>query len=218
MINRSFLLAVAILAGFASTSALAHKVNMFAFVQGDQIVVQGYFSDGKKAAHSQVQVFGSGGDKLVEGTTDAEGMYTFDVPQIVDLRIALYAGMGHRAEYRISKAELAGVKLRGGADAAATPSGASATGVAQAADGPVREVEASDASGNVPPGELDAVVRKAVGEAMLPVVRGLSELKEARTFSDIVGGIGFIVGIIGIFFYYKARKMIGGRGSGGAQS
>jgi hypothetical protein len=49
-------------------------------------------------------------------------------------------------------------------------------------------------------------MRKAVAEGVLPLAREISELKERRGFSDIVGGIGFIVGILGIVAYLKARQ------------
>lgn len=172
---------------------------MFAHVEGNRIVVEGYFSDGKPAAKAQIQVLSPSGERLLSGTADEEGTFSFDVPQVSDLRITLYAGMGHRAEYTVSEAELAG--------AAAASAGASA-------------VAGSEASGaaavnNVAPAEVEAMVRKAVGEALLPVSRGLSELKEQRSFSDIVGGIGFIFGIIGVFFYAKARRMVKGGGVSG---
>jgi hypothetical protein len=50
------------------------------------------------------------------------------------------------------------------------------------------------------------LVESAVGQAIRPLMREVSEMKERRGFSDIVGGIGFIFGIVGVFFYLKARK------------
>ena len=155
----------------------AHKVNMFAHVEGSQIRVEGYFSDGKPASNSQIQVFAPAGERLLKGVADEGGVFVFDVPQVSDLRITLYAGVGHRAEYTLTEAELAGSAPAGDTSAAASSS-------------------APAASGGVSSSEVDAMVRKAVGEAMLPVVRGLSELREQRGFSDIVGGIGFIVGVL----------------------
>jgi nickel transport protein len=212
MIQRSFWLPILMAALFLSAGpAHAHKVNMFAMVEGDRVVVQGYFPDGKKALNSKVEVFDPAGNKVAEGTTSSDGMYAFKVPLIADLRITLNAGMGHRAEYTLTKAELAGVKVDPGAPAngkAGEDSRASST-IADAQAALVTANTSADGSNaNIPPDEMDTRIRKAVGEAMLPVVRSLSELKEARSFSDIVGGIGFIVGIIGVFFYLKARKML----------
>ena len=51
------------------------------------------------------------------------------------------------------------------------------------------------------------MVRKAVAQGVLPLAREISELKERRGFSDIVGGIGFIAGLLGVFAYVKARQI-----------
>lgn len=177
----------------------AHKVNMFAHVEGDRITVEGYFADGKPADKAMIEVFSPSGESLLKGTADEKGVYAFDVPQVSDLRITLYAGMGHRSEYTVSEAELAGIS--------ATPSAGEANATA-GTEG------STTVAAEVAPAEVEAMVRKAVGEALLPVSRGLSELKEQRTFSDIVGGIGFIFGLIGVFFYVKARRMVGGAAAG----
>jgi len=47
-----------------------------------------------------------------------------------------------------------------------------------------------------------------VGKAIMPLMRSISELKERSSFSDLIGGIGFIVGILGVFFYIKAKKLM----------
>ena len=190
--------AVFLILACGMTAVQAHKVNMFAHVEGNRITVEGYFSDGRPADKAQIQVLSPSGERLLSGTADEEGIFSFDVPQISDLRITLYAGMGHRSEYTVSEAELAG--------AAAAPTGAAGT------EGPDAAAEDVD----VAPAEVEAMVRKAVGEALLPVSRALSELKEQRTFSDIVGGIGFIFGLIGIFFYIKARRMAGSKAAAGS--
>jgi hypothetical protein len=52
------------------------------------------------------------------------------------------------------------------------------------------------------------MVQKAVGQSLRPVMRALDELKQRRTISDILGGIGIIMGIGGLFLYLKARKLI----------
>src|SRR3569833_1742452 len=39
------------------TNAYAHKVNVFAYLEGDRVYVQGYFLDGKKAKNSKVTVY-----------------------------------------------------------------------------------------------------------------------------------------------------------------
>lgn len=186
----------------AAAPVHAHKVNIFAFAEGQQVFVEGYFSDGKRAQNSVVKVFSPEGAELLSGTTDDQGSFTFTVPQTTDLRITLNAGMGHQTEYTLTRAELAGGESVAGSDAG----GGQAEGVG---------VDPPPATGAVPASPAtEAMVRRAVAQGLIPVVRGLSELKERRGFSDIVGGIGFIFGIVGVVFYLKARRLAGRSSSG----
>ena len=41
----------------AGLSAQAHKVNMFAFAEGNEVFVEGYFTDGKKPKKCEVIVY-----------------------------------------------------------------------------------------------------------------------------------------------------------------
>src|SRR3990172_285887 len=48
----------------------AHKVQMFAHVEGSKVFVEGYFADGKKAKNSEVTVFDNkSGERLLGGKT-----------------------------------------------------------------------------------------------------------------------------------------------------
>lgn len=183
-----------------SNHAYAHKVNMFAYVEGNQVMMEGYFSDGKKPMHCEVVVTDSDKNVLVKGLTDSEGKFSFDIPKITDLRIVLNAGMGHRAEFLISRDELTGVTpvAGSGADSAvASENGEGASTVEESKEASAGSTNASEAA-----------IRKAVAEANVPMMRAIEELKEGINFANIVGGIGFIFGIIGILFYVKARKML----------
>jgi nickel transport protein len=53
---------------------------------------------------------------------------------------------------------------------------------------------------------LDAQIKRAVAEANRPLARELSALKNKVYTSDIIGGIGFIVGFLGLYAFLKARK------------
>src|SRR3569623_1493681 len=175
----------------ASEPALAHKVYIFALVEGDQIYVQGYFLDGKKAKNSKVTVYSDKDEVLNEGLTNDEGEYVFVMPAHKQgMRIVLNAGEGHQAEYKFGVAEL----TAGSGGAPTKEGGTSASDNASAA--PQEPANRS----------MELTVKRAVAEAVMPLARELAELKERRSLSDIVGGIGFIVGILGGFAYYKARE------------
>ena len=180
-----------------STSVMAHKVNMFAYSDGIEVFVEGYFTDGKKPKNSEVKVFDINNTELLAGQTDGEGAFNFKMPSQQEMRITLNAGEGHMAEYVLSAEEL-------GAEESPDNAGSAVPGEPEAGD-VASEVGVISTS---MPDNLQPMINKAVGRSIRPLMRGLSELKEQRTFSDIVGGLGFIVGIIGVFYYFKARKLL----------
>ena len=85
----------------------AHKVNVFAWVEGDMIFVEGYFPGGKKAQNSLVEVYNGAGAKLLEGRTNQKGEFSFEIPAREDLRIVLTAGMGHKNDFTIPARSMA---------------------------------------------------------------------------------------------------------------
>ncbi len=195
----NILLLTTLLFAFASinTVAMAHKVNLFAYAEADQVYVEGYFVDGKKAQNSQVQVYSSKGKLLVEGVTDDEGQYRFPVTEKTDLKIVLNAGMGHQSEFILTADELSGLEISAQEQPAHPQSGVDST---EMEDG------APNVSGELNNQQLEAVVSKAVNEAIKPLVRELSASQEKASLSGIVGGVGYILGILGLFAFFKARQ------------
>jgi nickel transport protein len=102
-----FLLALVCL---MTVKAHAHKVNLFAYVEGDKVVVEGYFSAKSKAQDCVVEVYDEIGKKIHEGKTDQNGVYSFKLAELPPftgaLKIVLEAGMGHKAEYTLSASDL----------------------------------------------------------------------------------------------------------------
>ena len=50
--------------------------------------------------------------------------------------------------------------------------------------------------------ELSIIVERAVSKRVRPLERELKDLKNEIRFHDILGGIGYIVGAMGIAFYF----------------
>ena len=82
-----------------SPSAFAHKVNIYAYVEGDTVFTESYFPDGKKVQSGKISVYGDRGQLLLEGVTGADGRFEFELPLENRLKIVLDASMGHRDEY-----------------------------------------------------------------------------------------------------------------------
>ncbi len=188
----------------------AHKVQMFAYPEGDTVFVEGYFADGKRPKKSEVLVYDTEGKVLFSGVTDDEGKLSFKIPRKTDLRITLNAGMGHKAEYTLPASELGSTEpkvtanpplspfKKGGDKRAAVDEGASSE------KGQVSQVSQLDEA------QIQAIVEKAVekavGEAIKPLVRSFTEMTQKNSLTTIIGGIGYILGLMGIALYFKSRK------------
>ncbi len=95
---------------FISIPCMAHRVNLFAWVEGDTVFTESFFSDGAKSIGSRIDVFDPEGEMLLTGKTDDEGRFSFKIPKKTDLTIVLNASIGHRVEYILSAGEMTGIK------------------------------------------------------------------------------------------------------------
>jgi len=102
--NIIFIITVVLLLG--SGTALAHKVNLFAYAEGGKIYTESYFPDGKPVEGGKVLVYDSKDNLLLEGVTDKEGLFSFDIPKVDDLTIVIDATMGHKNSFKLKKSEV----------------------------------------------------------------------------------------------------------------
>ena len=177
-------------------SVFAHKVNIFAYVEGDKVYTESYFSDGKKCVESKIEVFDNQGNKLLEGLTDEEGMFSFKIPlkDVIDgdLKIILTASMGHRAEYIIRADELGDV----------------AGLIEEKIEEPVSAVSPEVSSVDLK--EMQSLIENTLDEKLKPIIREMREIRKSQedriSPTEIIGGIGYIIGIFGIIAYFLSRK------------
>ena len=167
-----------------SPQVFAHKLNVFVYSEADTVFVDGYFADGTKAKNSEVTVYNMNHDVVVEGTTNDEGEFNFPAQGTEPLRVVLNAGMGHMTEYTINESEFE------------SSTSTNKTTVNNATTTP----------SSVNNEEIQAIVEKAVNKAVKPLAREISELKNQTSLADIIGGFGIIVGVLGGFAYFAARK------------
>lgn len=191
-----FLLAVM----FTSASRIAaHRVILFAYAEGDMVFTESYFSDGKRCQGSRIEVFDTFGNKLLEGKTDEKGQFSFKPPKKTDLKIVLTASMGHKDEYTIPAGE-----LRGEAE------GKSLASESHKAPKKVFGAGNGSSARELTPREVEqirTVVEEALNEKLKPVMRLLSEhQRHGISFVQVMGGIGFIFGIMGIILYFRSRR------------
>ncbi len=206
MIKKIFLFITTMCLFIISVSdTYAHKVQMFAYAEGENVFVEGYFADGKKAMKSEVVVYDASGTELFRGRTNDSGQFNFKAPKKTDLRIIVDAGMGHKTEYTLPAGELhigAGKNTTGTVTASLSKDSKSKT---------VREEKNKvSQTSRFDEAQLQAVVEKAVeksvGEAIKPLVRSFTEMQQKNSLTTIIGGIGYILGLMGIVLYFKSRK------------
>ena len=177
-------------------SAFAHKVNIFAYVEGDKVYTESYFNDGKKCIESKIEVFDKHGNKLLEGLTDQEGMFSFKIPpeDVIDgdLKLVLTASMGHRAEYIIQADELGNINGL----------------IEEKIEEPVSAVSPEVSSFDLK--EIQSLIEDALDEKLKPIMSEVREIKKSQedkiSPTEIIGGIGYIIGIFGIVAYFLSRK------------
>ena len=181
------LLLTAIILIGSNVPALAHKVMIFAWVEGDTVFTESKFSGGKKVMNAPVVIFDKDGKKLLEGTTDNKGEFSFKIPKVTDLRIVLNAAMGHKAEWTVPETEI------------------------REAGNIAEKKSAAETSVPISFGLSKEEVRKIVDDSLdkklRPIVRMMTESKNTKpALTEIIGGIGYIFGLMGIALYFKNRS------------
>jgi len=186
LISFVFLTLLVVMTGFAS---FAHKVNIFAYVEGDTVYTESYFPDGTKVKDGVVQVYDSQGNKLLEGKTDENGQFNFEPPRKDDLKIVLVASMGHKNSYTLSTDELPDIIV------------AEKPQKAEPKESKVKEVAPVDLD------QIKRIIDTSLDEKLKPIMRQLTKAQQKGvSFTEVIGGIGYIFGIMGIILYFASKK------------
>ena len=88
---------------FMYQPSFAHKVRIFAWQEGDNIVTESKFSGGRVAQQVTVSVIDMiSGEHLLSGTTNTEGVFSFPIPQdgSKELEIIVDGGDGHKNSWK----------------------------------------------------------------------------------------------------------------------
>ncbi|MEE9122750.1 MAG: hypothetical protein V3U56_15945 [Syntrophobacteria bacterium] len=168
----------------------AHKVNVFAWVEGDTVFVEGYFSGGKKSQDSLVEVFNPAGTKLLEGRTNEKGEFSFKIPERTDLKIVLTASMGHKNDFIVPASDFGEV--------GSSPSSPSQSFAESAKASSANPTDLS---------QLEGMIDRALDRKLAPVIKLIRDTRrEGFSVTEIIGGIGYIMGLFGLVMYFKSRK------------
>ena len=182
-------------------SASAHKAMIFAWVDGDTVYTESKFSGGRRVKGGEVIVYDLDGNQLLKGKTNKKGEFSFKVTKKTGMKIVLLAGMGHRGEWTIPLDEIQ--------DLAAGETG-TATSKETDAEKPEEQTRKVPVSGACPD-EIRMAVEKALDRKLKPVLKMLAESREhGPSVTEILGGIGYILGLMGVAAYFNYRRKSAG--------
>lgn len=183
----------------------AHKVSIFAWVEGDTVFTQSKFMGGKKTKHAAVSVYDKDGTKLLQGATDADGFFSFKAPVKAQMKVVLDAGMGHRNEWTILSNEFLtpddGGKNQDTSDLTHTAS-------IQEEGKHFRDSILTEQH-KITRKELQDIVEKALDKKLHPLTAKINQyIKEddEPNITEILGAVGYIIGLVGLGAYMNYKK------------
>ncbi len=176
-------------------AALAHKVVVFATCTGKTIEGEVYFHGGTAARNVKVTLAGPEGQVLGETKTDDEGKFTFPVHFRCDHKVIADAGGGHGAEYTVRADELP--------ESLPPPEGGDQPGGTQPERAePTAPAPTLHAPTSSPGQENFEVKMEAIAHQLAALRSEFTKYRNELRLRDVLGGIGYILGIMGVVFYF----------------
>ncbi|WP_346914154.1 cobalamin biosynthesis protein CbiL [uncultured Roseibium sp.] len=192
-----FLLLSFLLIPALAAPAEAHKLKVFAAVEGDTVAGYAFFIGGGRAMGTPWTAKDVEGTVIAEGKTDDEGRYRFAPKQPVssDIIVTVNTQEGHIASAVIPPSRFGGNAAAG--TAAAAPTAASAVPADSSSHGTSQPV--SDQ-------RIAALVESAVQRQVEPLLERIEQMDDRLRFTDILSGIFLIIGLAGIGLWARSRK------------
>lgn len=179
---------------FASP-AYAHKLKVFATAVGAEIEGSVYFVGSGPAPGAKVRIDIGDGSPLTPLLTDADGKFRFTVVRRADHVISVDTGDGHSAQTIVAADDLP----------PSLPSSTSA-GTAAATLAAAPAPRAAMVATATDEAALENLITKAVAQQIRPLREQLNAYEDQVRLRDIVGGIGYIVGLAGLAMWLRRRQ------------
>lgn len=218
----------------AGSPAWAHKIYLHAEAVGQKIQGRAYFRGGAPAQETKLEVFLPDGRKLLQTKTDANGEFSFQAPVRCDYRLVVDTGDGHGAETILPGADLPEslpplekaslpppektslVPSEKGPlppeEKVSRPSGKESPGASGRQVASESKTEQSAQEKGQPPGNPEQWrqwIEEAVHRQLQPLARKIEHMEDRIRWSDVLGGIGYIIGLTGMGFYLLGMRKDG---------
>lgn len=185
--------------------AQAHKVNIFAALDGNMIVGRVYFSGGGAAEDVDVDVSSQDGLKIATVKTNPKGEFLF-APKMKDTQylFTVDTGDGHAARTTVS----VGSALAPAQPGAAKPRPPTLSQLQGKVDAQsqVQPFSAPPQQVAIDPEIIAEVVSVELSKHLRPLSERIERYEASVRMSSVFGGIGFIVGIAGVAAFFLSRR------------
>lgn len=189
---------------FLYSYGFAHKVNLFVFREGEKVSGEGYFANGAPCMKCAIEIYTLKGKKLTQTTTDEKGRFEVRVKEREPLLVRLIAGEGHLAEEKLEGS------IEGASNDKTKESITKKEKVELQNKKNVENIKITNSKNvEIDREMLKAVVKEVLSEELSSFKGNFLELKKDLNrvmFQDIIGGIGYIIGVLGLLAKLKARK------------
>ncbi len=176
-----------------SLPAQAHRLKVFAYAEGNSIQGRVYFVGGVAAPGARLSILDDQNRLIDSISPDTNGEFHYRITEPMTHILSADVGDGHMARWTVNADEFSTspIALLGEAhaDTPAQPQ----------SDGPHEQQGLNES-------RLADVVEQAVTRQLIPLRKQLVAYEERARLQDIIGGIGYIVGIAGIALWWRSRK------------
>lgn len=181
-----------------SLPGYAHKIRVFAWEEGGIIKTEVRFSGGKVAKNAIITVTSKQNhQELLTGITDSRGEFSFPIPQTArenqyDMEIIANSGDGHKNSWLLNAQDYLELP--------------------EDVQPPLPQDLQSTQSSQpyiVNEEQLRQIIDSALDKKLAPIKRSLAIQQDKKpSFQDILGGIGYILGLAGVAAYFKSKQLL----------
>lgn len=175
----------------SSTSVLAHKLIVSAYVEENSIEGQAYLNNGSTPKNTIVKIINSSDKVVAEIKSNEEGVFKLKNASPDTYIIHVDAGEGHKAKFILNKSEFENDN--------------------EDEDNSSDLNNDSKSTDNEMPSEIEINSNiksefKKLSSQMRKYRDEVRSYKEHIRVHDVLGGIGYIIGITGMFSFLISRK------------
>ena len=209
LVNQSLLMiqVMLVLSGIVfSTTALSHKVIFDAYVIDNSIEGELGFSNGEIGDFAEIQVLDTQNNLVDKIYTDADGFFAYLPHSHTDHRFYVDLGAGHIGNVLISTADLNDLSVVTDAEPTLLYKSSNSNQVDNIDFKRLQQMTVSIST----EANLEALVtqvKRLQGEVK-QLRKSINTYKESHSLQQVIGALGYILGLVGLWFYIAARTSL----------